>query len=39
MKPEEAKFVYRWTQPQTPYEEGKFEQQSYDGTKVQVIQY
>ena len=39
MKPEEAKFLYRWTQPGVPYEEGKYEQEGYDGTKVQVIEY
>jgi len=37
MKPDEAKFIYLWTQPGTPYEEGKYEQQNYDGTRVQVI--
>ncbi len=39
MKPEEAKFVYRWTMPATPYDEGKIEQDGYSGTKVQVIEY
>ena len=38
MKPEEAKFVYRWTQPDTPYYEGHIEQEGYSGTKVQVIE-
>jgi lipoprotein-anchoring transpeptidase ErfK/SrfK len=38
MKPEEAKFIYRWTQPGVPYEDGKYEQQNYDGTKVQVVE-
>lgn len=39
MKPEEAKFIYRWTQPGTPYFEGKFEQDGYAGTHVQVVEY
>lgn len=38
MKPEESKFIYRWTQPNAPYEEGKVEQQGYDGTKVRVVE-
>ena len=38
MKPEEAKFVYRWSQPDAPYEDGKYEQMGYDGTKVRVIE-
>lgn len=38
MKPEESKFIYRWTMPSVPsYEEGKFEQEGYGGTKVRVI--
>lgn len=39
MKPEEAKFVYRWTQPGVPYTDGKYEQEGYAGTKVQVVEY
>jgi hypothetical protein len=39
MKPEEAKFVYRWSQPNAPYDEGKFEQEGYGGTAVQVKEY
>jgi lipoprotein-anchoring transpeptidase ErfK/SrfK len=39
MKPEEAKFIYRWTQPGTPYFEGKYEQDGYAGTNVQVVEY
>lgn len=39
MKPDDSKFIYRWSQPDTPYYEGKFEQDGYDGTHVQVIEY
>jgi hypothetical protein len=39
MKPEEAKFVYRWSQPSVPYEDGKIEQEGYAGTAVRVIEY
>lgn len=39
MKPEDAKFIYRWTQPGTPYYEGKYEQEGYAGTNVQVKEY
>ena len=39
MKPDEAKFIYRWSQPGTPYYDGKFEQDGYDGTHVQVVEY
>ena len=39
MKPEDSKFIYRWTQPGVPYFEGKFEQDGYDGTHVQVVEY
>jgi lipoprotein-anchoring transpeptidase ErfK/SrfK len=36
MLPEDAKFIYRWSLPSAPYEEGKIEQSGYDGTNVQV---
>jgi len=36
--PEDAKFIYRWSKPTAPYEEGKIEQSGYDGTNVQVKQ-
>lgn len=38
LKPEDAKFIYRWTLPNVPYEDGKIEQQGYDGTKVRVFE-
>lgn len=37
MKPEDAKFVYRWSQPNCGYTEGKIEVQGYSGTRVRVI--
>lgn len=39
LKPEDSKFIYRWTQPGVPYYEGKLEQEGYNGTNVQVIEY
>ena len=36
--PETAKFVYRWTMPETPYDPGKIEVQDYSGTSVKVIE-
>jgi lipoprotein-anchoring transpeptidase ErfK/SrfK len=36
MLPEDAKFIYRWSLPSAPYEDGKIEQTGYDGTNVQV---
>ncbi len=39
MKPEDSKFIFRWTQPSTPYYEGVVEQHGYDGTHVQVVEY
>jgi hypothetical protein len=38
MRPEDAKFIYRWSKPNAPYEEGKIEQSGYDGTNVQIKQ-
>ena len=38
MKPDDAKFIYRWTQPGTPYFDGKYEQEGYAGTHVQVVE-
>jgi lipoprotein-anchoring transpeptidase ErfK/SrfK len=35
--PEDSKFVYLWSQPLVPYDDGKIEISGYDGTKVQVI--
>jgi len=34
--PEVAKFVFRWTLPETPYDPGKIETQGYAGTNVRV---
>ena len=39
LKPDDAKFIYRWTQPSTPYEDGKIEQEGYAGTSVRVIEF
>ncbi|MBA4313237.1 MAG: hypothetical protein C0417_11470 [Chlorobiaceae bacterium] len=39
LRPDDAKFVYRWTQPDVPYESGLIEQSGYSGTKVQVVEY
>lgn len=36
LNPEDAKFIYRWTMPQAPYESGRIEQSGYAGTSVQV---
>lgn len=38
MRPDESKFLYRWTLPEVPYAEGMVDQQGYAGTKVQVIE-
>jgi lipoprotein-anchoring transpeptidase ErfK/SrfK len=38
INPEDAKFIYRWSLPEVPYESGKVEQTGYAGTKVQVIE-
>ena len=35
--PDVAKFVFRWTNPQTPYDPGVVDVQGYSGTKVIVI--
>ncbi len=37
VEPDVAKFVYRWTNPVTPYYEGVIEIQDYSGTNVKVI--
>lgn len=34
---EDSKFVYLWSQPVVPYDEGKIEISGYDGTHVQVV--
>ena len=39
MKPDDAKFVYLWTTPTAPYEDGKLEQIGYAGTAVRVVEY
>lgn len=39
LKPDDSKFIYRWTQPTTPYEDGKIEQEGYAGTSVRVIEF
>ncbi len=37
--PEDAKFVYLWSNPEVPYDMGKIEVSGYDlGTKVQVVE-
>jgi lipoprotein-anchoring transpeptidase ErfK/SrfK len=36
LPPEDAKFIYRWSLPNVPYDEGKIEQMGYAGTTVQV---
>lgn len=36
--PEVAKFIYRWSQPEVPYDPGKLEILGYSGTKVKVIE-
>ena len=36
--PEDARWVYLWSLPTTPYAEGKIEQSGYSGTKVEVIE-
>ena len=38
MNPEDAKFVYRWSLPQAPYEAGSISQTGYSGTNVQVFE-
>lgn len=38
LMPDDAKFIYRWSKPNAPYQEGKIEQSGYDGTNVQVKQ-
>ena len=35
--PEDAKFVYLWSQPDVPYDAGKIEISGYDGTHVEVV--
>lgn len=37
VEPDVAKFVFRWTNPQTPYDPGVIDLQGYSGTKVIVI--
>ena len=37
VEPDVAKFVFRWTNPVTPYESGVIEIQDYSGTRVMVI--
>ena len=34
--PDDAKFIYRWSLPTPPYQEGVIEQSGYDGTAVQI---
>ena len=36
--PDDAKWVFRWTQPEVPYESGIVEVQGYTGTKVEVVE-
>lgn len=38
INPEDAKFIYRWTLPEAPYDSGRIEQTGYTGTKVQVVE-
>jgi len=38
INPDDAKFIFRWTLPEVPYEEGRIEQLGYAGTSVQVIE-
>ena len=38
MTPEDSKFIYRWSLPQSPYDLGKVEQTGYSGTNVQVTE-
>lgn len=38
LNPEDAKFIYRWTMPQAPYDSGRIEQTGYAGTSVKVIE-
>lgn len=35
--PEVARFIFRWTQPEAPYDPGTIEIQGYSGTNVKVI--
>ena len=35
--PEDAKFVYLWTLPNVPYDAGKIEITTFDGTNVVVM--
>ena len=37
VEPDVAKFVFRWTNPQTPYDPGVVDVQGYSGTKVVVV--
>ena len=37
VEPDVAKFVFRWTRPDTPYDPGVIEVQDYSGTIVKVI--
>lgn len=36
--PEDARWIFLWSQPVVPYDPGKIEITTYDGTKVQVIE-
>jgi hypothetical protein len=38
-KPEDAKFIFRWSQPDAPYDPGLIEIMGYAGTKVRVFEY
>jgi lipoprotein-anchoring transpeptidase ErfK/SrfK len=35
--PDVAKFIFRWTLPDTPYDPGKIEIEGYSGTNVKVV--
>jgi len=40
VEPEVARFVFRWTLPETPYYDGKIEVQGFEnGTNIKVIEY
>jgi len=36
VEPDVAKFIFRWTLPETPYFDGVIEIQDYSGTNVKV---
>jgi lipoprotein-anchoring transpeptidase ErfK/SrfK len=37
VKPEDAKWIFRWSNPQVPYDTGLIEVTGYSGTKVEVV--